>query len=141
MAKLVTLHDADGEVIYPQTISDMDYSTSEQDTGCKWIDGKKIYKKTYVVSLPSSGSSISVNHGISNLSSYIKAEGVAVFSNGLATRFLPCFYVESDGNLSNRYSFSIYGGSTSAQTFILSFGSGYQGGTAYVTLWYTKTTD
>ena len=47
MAKLVTLHDADGEVIYPQTISDMDYSTSEQDTGCKWIDGKKIYKQTF----------------------------------------------------------------------------------------------
>lgn len=47
MARLVTLHDTNGEVIYPQTISDMDYSTSEQDTGCKWIDGKKIYKQTF----------------------------------------------------------------------------------------------
>lgn len=140
MAKLVTLHDADGEVIYPQTISDMDYSTSEQDTGCKWIDGKKIYRKTYVVSLPSSGSSMSVNHGISNLSSYIKSEGVAVFSNGMTTRFLPCFYIGSDGSFSNQYYCSIYGGATDKQNFTLNFGSAYLDGTAYVTLYYTKTT-
>lgn len=69
MAKLVTLHDANGEVIYPQTISDMDYSTSEQDTGCKWIDGKHIYRKVITVSNPSfSVADHTQAHGISGFS-------------------------------------------------------------------------
>ena len=72
MARLVTLHDADGEVIYPQTISDIDYSTSEQDTGCKWIDGKKIYRKVIKVSNPSfSVADHSQAHGISGFGSLV----------------------------------------------------------------------
>lgn len=140
MARLVTLHDTDGEIIYPQTISDMDYSTSEQDTGCKWIDGKTIYKRTYVVSIPSSGNVVNFQHGISNLSSYVKAEGVAVGSNGVTTRFLPDFYIEND-NVNGVFGCAIYGGPTTGSTIDITYGNWYRGGTVYATIWYTKTTD
>ena len=76
MAKLVTLHDADGEVIYPQTISDMGYSTSEVKTNATWIDGKPIYKKTISCG-GGSNKNKAVNHNISNLSRTIKIEGQA----------------------------------------------------------------
>ena len=69
MAKLVTLHDANGEVIYPQTISDMDYSTSEQDTGCKRIDGKPIYRVVFVKTFSSLSTGENAwAHNIANIS-------------------------------------------------------------------------
>lgn len=33
----------------------IDYSTTEQDTGIKWVDGKSVYQKTYVFDPPASG--------------------------------------------------------------------------------------
>ena len=36
----------DGTKIYAPSSGGLDYSTSEQDTGIKWIDGKEIYQKT-----------------------------------------------------------------------------------------------
>lgn len=114
------------------------YSTTESNTKFTWIDGRSIYKKTFVVPIPSSGNSTAFNHNISNLGSYIKAEGVAVFSNGTTTRFLSTFYEDGNG-LDHQYSCSIYGGSTTSNNITLTFGSGYHGGTAYITIYYTKT--
>lgn len=33
----------------------IDYSTTEQDTGIKWVDGKSVYQKTYVFDPPVAG--------------------------------------------------------------------------------------
>ena len=129
MAKLVTLHDADGEVIYPQTISDMDYSTSEQDTGCKWIDGKKIYKKTVFFSSVASGD-VNSAHGISDISLVIKHE--AFFISGGSYIAFPSLVNTNGGNY-----FAIWNITpTSIHTF-----SSIPLQDFYVTLWYTKTTD
>lgn len=35
--------------------SSIDYSTTEQDTGIKWVDGKPIFQKTYVFDPPVAG--------------------------------------------------------------------------------------
>lgn len=130
MAKLVTLHDADGEIIYPQTISDMDYSTSEQDTGCKWIDGKKIYKKTIDFGALPNATNKAVAHGISNLDRIIKVEQ-SIDNNG--TGFLEI----SSGNANNN-TFNLYGTATAISVTVTDNRSGCY---AYFTLWYTKTTD
>lgn len=37
-------------------VSDLNYSTEEQLTGKRWIDGKPIYQKTYVINAPVRGS-------------------------------------------------------------------------------------
>lgn len=131
MAKLVTLHDADGEVIYPQTISDMDYSTSEQDTGCKWIDGKKIYKKTFSFTL-ANAEATTVNHGINNFGLLIRYEGTVVQSD---TKKVPIPRTLANLN----YQIGLEGITTTS--FEIDVGNnGPRGKQAYITLWYTKTT-
>ena len=132
MAKLVTLHDANGEIIYPQTISDMNYSTSEQDTGCKWIDGKKIYKKTFSFTL-ANAEATTVNHGISNFGLLIRYEGAAVPSN---TKNVPIPRTLANLN----YQIGLEGVTTTSFEIDVAT-NGPRGKQAYMTLWYTKTTD
>lgn len=136
MAKLVTLHDADGEVIYPQTISDMDYSTSEQDTGCKWIDGKKIYKKTISTgSLPQGGAITTTDISLLSVDTIVDYRGVAWASSLRNFRALP-FVGES---MNNMIRVDVQGGTTLR---ILSTADSDWGNydNSYITLWYTKTT-
>lgn len=137
MAKLVTLHDADGEIIYPQTISDMDYSTSEQDTGCKWIDGKKIYRKTIDTGALPQGGAITTKD-ISSLSAdtIVDYRGIAWTPSLKNFRVLP-FVGES---MKNMIRVDVNGGTTLR---ILSADNSEWGDydNSYLTLWYTKTTD
>jgi hypothetical protein len=160
MANKVTLKESDGTIIYPQTMVDTaeiydgavtankidwstmpgSYSETEQKTPFTWINGKPIYKKTFVVSIPSSGNSVNFQHGISNLGFYVKAEGVIVGSNGVTTRFLPDFYIDNN-SIDVQYGCAIYGGATTGTNITITYGSWYYGGTAYATIWYTKTTD
>ena len=129
MAKLVTLHDANGEIIYPQTISDMDYSTSEVKTNATWIDGKPIYKKTVFFPSVASGDRDSA-HGISNVSLVIKHEAFFISSG----TYIP---VPSLVNTNGGNYFSIWSiNSINVHTF-----SSIPFQDFYVTLWYTKTTD
>ena len=132
MAKLVTLHDADGEIIYPQTISDMDYSTSEQDTGCKWIDGKKIYKKTIDCGALPNATGKTIAHGIANFGTLIKLEGGAT-SPGY--NWMPLPYPDQTtagvvGVILNAANVYIFSGENRSQYT-----------KSYVTIYYTKTTD
>ena len=116
------------------------YSTSEVKTNATWIDGKSIYKKTFVVSIPSSGNVVAFQHGINNLGFFVKSEGVAMGSNGTTARFLPDFYINDD-NISGVFGCAIYGGSLSSGSVDITYGSWYRGGKVYATLYYTKTTD
>ena len=133
MAKLVTLHDADGEVIYPQTISDMDYSTTEQDTGCKWIDGKKIYKKTISLGTLPNATTKSVAHNISHLNLLVKIEGFAYYPSPTNV-FVPLPFVGASmaASISLRIEKS---------DVVVSCGADRSGALGYAVLWYTKTTD
>ena len=133
MAKLVTLHDTDGEVIYPQTISDMDYSTSEQDTGCKWIDGKKIYKKTIDFGALPNASIKNVDHGVANIAQVVKIEGIINFGSGNWSN-IPLVYqgVDSIYNAEFQVTTTQVHCATSKDRSNLS---------AIITLYYTKTTD
>ena len=130
MAKLVTLHDANGEVIYPQTISDMDYSTSEQDTGCKWIDGKPIYKKTVSLGALPNATTKNVAHGISSLGIMVDMRGVAFYSNGVQ---LPLPFVSTAQT-------AVSLNATSTDIVITAAGD-RSSSSGYATLLYTKTTD
>ena len=55
----------------------MDYSTSEINTGAKWIDGSAIYKKTINTGALPNATPKSVSHGISGIGNIIKFEGWA----------------------------------------------------------------
>ena len=62
-----------------------DYSTTEQNTGRLWIDGKTIYRKQVNLGTLTNTTPKSVAHGISNLSTIVSLTGFA--TNG--TVFLP----------------------------------------------------
>lgn len=54
-----------------------DRSTSEVDTGMKWIDGRTIYQKTFSMGgLKAAGKTV-VPHGINNLDMVINIRGIA----------------------------------------------------------------
>lgn len=59
----------------------MDYSTTETNTGAKWIDGKTIYKKTVDTGALPNNSIKTVAHGITGINKIIKMEGYAYRSS------------------------------------------------------------
>lgn len=119
-------------------LSGLDYSTSEIDTGTKWIDGKKIYKKTVDFGQypEQSGSPVGVAHGISNLDKVIKMEGI-MYVYGYSDQtdaFVPIFSGSpySGGNSS----LEVYEGKVWIQRGNIVYGDSQN---IYVTLYYTKT--
>jgi hypothetical protein len=74
------LKDKRGNTIIPVLGSLGDYSTSETDTGCRWIDGRKIYKKTLECQNVIVGEK-DYNHGVSDMGLVIKYEGFCKINN------------------------------------------------------------
>lgn len=108
------------------------YSTSEVKTSATWINGKPIYKKTFSFTL-ADAESTTINHGISNFGLLIKFEGAVVQSSA---KNVPIPRTLIDTN----YQVGLEGVTTTS--FEIDVGSsGPRGKQAYMTLWYTKTTD
>lgn len=101
------------------------YSTSEQDTGFTWVDGSTIYKKTIDFgSLPNNNAK-NVAHGITNLGTVIKLECMA--HKGGEWKPLP-------------YTDAAYIVLDVVNTNVkISSGWNTSSWSAYVTLYYTKT--
>lgn len=105
----------------------IDYSTTEQDTGLKWIDGKTIYQRTFV----ESRNSISVGWNLLSstvwytLYNKVAISHVATYEryDRVYSGFLMQFYI--DNSQPQFYS-----------PFALN-----ESGDFKVTIWYTKTTD
>lgn len=62
--------------------SRISYSTTEQNTGQKWVDGKDIYQKTIYYAGGTSGGTYTIPHNILNLGDVIKCEGFCGDANG-----------------------------------------------------------
>lgn len=108
------------------------YSTTEQKTPFVWIDGKPIYKKTFSFTLVNAEAT-TVNHGISNFGILIKYEGAAILSS---TKNVPIPRTLANIN----YQVGLEGVTTTSFEIDVA-SSGPRGKQAYITLWYTKTTD
>jgi len=65
-----------------QAVSLKNFSTTEKDTGLKWIDGRNIYEKTIIFGAVGTGAQ-SVAHGITGLDFVINANGYAEQANGV----------------------------------------------------------
>lgn len=72
----------------------IDYSTSEQDTGLKWIDGRSIYQITFITpSIRIDNSGINIGQYMANLSDVsipIYAEGVSTDPTSIACSAIWC---------------------------------------------------
>lgn len=109
-----------------------DYSTSEQDTGFTWVDGKHIYKKTLAnISITYSDSTtISIEHNISSLDKIIKMGGSAKATNGQWWA-IPAALDQNGLNTTNVRASDTY--------LYLNFKTNaLANGIAYITLYYTK---
>ena len=107
----------------------MDYSTSEVNTGMKWIDGHDIYKKTvYLGSLPNSTSK-SVAHGVVNMDVPIKLEGMAISEAGSG---MPLNITRPDTASAG------IGAYMSTTNVVVYTGSDRSNMTGYATIYYTK---
>lgn len=107
----------------------MDYSTSEINTGAKWIDGSAIYKKTVSIGALPNNTEKSVAHNISNIESIVKFEGFAKnnnFSNQIPLPFISTTAANQIYILTNSTNI-IIGSGTDRSSLI-----------GYVTLYYTK---
>lgn len=105
-----------------------DYSTSEQDTGFTWIDGKHIYKKTVNFGALPNATSGTFSHGITNISYIIKIEAIS-FNN---TRWMP---LPAASPITVEASVVI---TADASSIFITTGTDRRTDKAYVTLYYTK---
>lgn len=58
----------------PPGLGLLNYTTTEQDTGRTWIDGKTIYQKTIVIAAGPNNSTVNVAHGITGLDTVVDYE-------------------------------------------------------------------
>lgn len=114
------------------------YSTAEQTVGT-WVDGKPIYRKTFVVTSPSSGTSTEIDTSGLNIDTLVYIFGMFNSGSGTGSFEAPIPYVEpydlqnSSINVFYLHDDSkIYVRKSSANMALASF---------HVTVEYTKTTD
>lgn len=107
----------------------MDYSTTEVNTGVKWIDGSAIYKKTINIGALPNSTTKNTAHNISNLGQVLRIEGFT--TNGTNTYELPRVMIGG-----TQYQAQIQVNSTNIQIDTGDDLSSYT--TTYVTLYYTK---
>ena len=133
---------ADGSVL-PRHINDnpalewpfgggIDYSTNEQDTGLKWVNGKTVYQKTISTGAMPNNTTKNITHNIANLDFIIATVGYAYNTTNQTSYPIP--YVDSGAVAANiRISVN--------KTYInLITGSNRSDSNqSYVTLYYTKT--
>lgn len=116
--------------VYGGTPLNLDYSTTETNTGTKWVDGRTIYKKTINVGTLPNNTIKYVNHNISNLDAVIELKGFGSNTSG-TTLPLP-FITNNAGN-------QVYVFTSSTQIIIGTESNREDFTHSYITLYYTKT--
>lgn len=105
------------------------YSLEEQDTGFTWIDGSAIYKKTINFgALPSSGNKI-VAHNITGFGALVDMKAMLYDTNASRYKLLNL----PQGNNTDWIVLEV--NNTNVYAYV---GSNFSNSTAYVTLYYTK---
>lgn len=112
------------------TMPDNKYTTTEVDTGKKWINGKTIFQKTFVMGGLGRATTIKKPHNISNLDLVIRIQGIAKENSIGATINLPHAADQQP------YTVTVYADNTNVNIQTYADQSGYA--QSYVTLWYTK---
>ena len=123
---------ADSSVTAPKidltTLNFGNYSTTEQDTGFKWIDGKAIYKRTVNFGTLPNNTYKSVNHGITSIDRFVTIDTIVSDTSG-STHTLNSAFGHTAARESIFVTKTLIGIDTTADRSTFS---------AYVTMWYTK---
>lgn len=111
----------------------MDYSTTEQNTGIKWIDDKDIYRKVVDLGALPNATTKNVAHGITGISEWVKIEGVANNTTDGSAYSLPIVY--DPDNATNNTRMSV----TSENVVLVTKTDRSAFDACYAILYYTKT--
>ena len=106
----------------------INYSLTEQDTGITWVDGKKVYQKSYTGTIGSAGPTLieaDFSHTIIGVDAWFRdTAGLGMSCGDLNTSgWLAAVHVTSSGNVFNLVTYT---------------GSALNGGTYFITVRYTK---
>lgn len=129
-----TTNDINNYVSSTRDNSYISYSTEEQDTGLKWIDGKLIYQKTISCGGLKNNQQISVPHNVSNIDHVIDYKMIA-WNNSTGVSINDAYY----DVLYPTYSVRCSANKTSCE--IRTGADMTQYSASYMTIQYTKTTD
>lgn len=113
-------------------VGGIDFSTTEQDTGLKWIDGKTIYQKTIVIAAGPNATQATYAHGVTG----IDLDSIKLVQNGSAlsdTVTVPLPYVDT-ASVGNSVTVDF-----DATNVRLTSGINWSGNSGHVTIQYTKT--
>lgn len=105
----------------------LDYSTSEVDSGSKWVNGDAIYKKTVNIGNLPNNTTKTVAHNIANFSTLVKLEGA--FTNGINSAPIP-YAAPTTSKVVQVY--------VDATNITIGTGEDRSAYSGYVTLYYTK---
>lgn len=121
------------DIVLPRHLSSAargDRSTSEVDTGMKWIDGRTIYQKTFAMGGLKVASKTTVPHGIKDLGMVINIRGIAKEDSIGATINLPHAADQQ------AYTVTVYVDNSSVNIQTYADQSGYK--ISFVTIQYVK---
>ena len=108
----------------------INYSTTEQDTGLKWIDNKTVYQKTISIGTINAAQGASVDHGITNLDQVISMMCVGFNTAENRWNMVP--------RVDNAINYQRGIGISSTQVVIGTSSNAQQLTNTYITLQYTK---
>ena len=114
------------------------YSLEEIKTNEAWIDRKPIYRKTvYIPALPSAAGNKSYPHNITNLDNIINMEGIGYATTSTLGTTQVLNYAITSTTSTNAYIVM----QANNSNIIIYVGQDRSSWKAYITLYYTKTTD
>ena len=119
--------------VVAQLNEERSYSTSEVNTGKKWIDGKPIYRKTIDCGALPNATSKAVAHNITNVDFVVSMQGVASIPGG---NKIPLPFVDT-----TTFPNEVQMYTTSNDVVLRAQGNRSNYTNTYVTIEYTKTTD
>lgn len=114
------------------------YSTTEQTIG-RWVDGKPLYRKTFVVTTPASGTSTEVDTSGLNIDTLVYIFGMFNSGTGTGSYEAPIPYVEPY-NLQNS-SINVFYLHDDSKIYVRKSSSNMALASFHITVDYTKTTD
>lgn len=123
------------QIIGVKFLDTLNYSTEEQYTGKHWIDGKKIYEKTFDCGSATSNKDLTVN--VSNAEYITSIAGIAKTTSNT---FIALGYNNS-GNVQHCYNLYVADITETTLRLAINLGSGVPTSSMYITIQYTKTTE
>lgn len=132
----ITVDDSPTDLYAPAPYIPISYSTNEQDTGLTWIDGKKIYQKTFVKdSTDATGTTVSIDASALNIDKCVNIFGTfnrVVTGTGTLTYMFNCF----EG--SNLHAHLTYADFNKNINFGITLFTGEATSEQHITILYTK---